>query len=184
MEEMLDQLAQMSQSQAGLNRESGGMMLMQQSGQPMAAQMRRLAERQQEIARQLEELAARPEAKELAARPELLSTEADEIAGQLRGGQIDQQTLQRQERLFRRLLDAGKSLERDEDPSRRESEAADLSRPGAVPEAAAVEAGPRYPYPDDAALRGVSNSARRLILEYFDRLNANPAAGAVEGGTP
>jgi hypothetical protein len=174
----------MSQSQAGLNRESGGLMLMQQSGQPMAAQMRRLAERQEEIARQLEELAAKPEARELAARPELLSTEADEIAAQLRGGQIDQQTLQRQERLFRRLLDAGRSLERDEDPSRRESQAADLSRPGAVPEATAVDAGPRYPYPDDAALRGVSNSARRLILEYFDRLNANPAAGAVEGSTP
>lgn len=184
MEEMLDQLAQMSQSQAGLNRESGGLMLMQQSGQPMAAQMERLARRQEEIARQLEELAGRPEAQELAARPELLATEADEIAAQLSAGQIDKQTLQRQERLFRRLLDAGKSLERDEDPSRRESQAADLSRPGAVPEVGDVEAGPRYPYPDDAALRGVSNSGRRLILEYFDRLNANPAAGSVEGGTP
>lgn len=182
MEEMLDQLAQMSQSQAGLNRESGGLMLMQQQGQPMAAQMRRLSERQEEIARQLEELAAKPEAKELAARPELLSDEADEIAAQLRSGQIDQQTLRRQERLFRRLLDAGKSLERDEDPSRRESEAADLSRPGAVPEGTDIEAGPRFPYPDDAALLGVSSSARRLILEYFDRLNANPAAG--EGGAP
>ncbi len=193
MEEMLDQLAQMSRSQAGLNRESGGLMMMQQSGQPMAMQqqMRRLAERQEEIARELERLGERPEARELAARPELLSTEADEIASRLREGRLDRATLERQERLFRRLLDAGRSLERDEDPTRRESQAADLSRPGAVPETSgAIEAGPRYPYPDDAALSRVSNSARRLILQYFDRLNAgtggassDPASGA-EGGAP
>jgi len=189
MEEMLDQLAQMSQSQAGLNRESGGLMMMQQSGQPMAMQMRRLAERQAEIARQLDELARRPEAGELPARPDLLSAEAGEIASELRGGTLDRQTLERQERLFRRLLDAGRSLERDEDPTRRESQAADLSRPGAVPEPRGdIEAGPRYPYPTDAALTGVSNSARRLILEYFDRLNAGAGAtaGAAggEGGRP
>jgi len=183
MEELLDQLAQMSQSQAGLNRESGGLMLMQQGGQPMAARMRRLAERQEEIARQLEQLAQRPEARELPARPDLLSAEAGDIADELRGGTLDRQTLERQERLFRRLLDAGRSLERDEDPTRRESEAADLSRPGAVPESAgAIEAGPRYPYPTGAALTGVSNSARRLILDYFDRLNT--AAGSPEGSAP
>ncbi|MFW6040068.1 MAG: hypothetical protein ACOC9N_03215, partial [Gemmatimonadota bacterium] len=192
MQEMLDQLAQMSQSQAGLNRESGGLMMMQQSGQPMAMQqqMRRLAERQEEIARELERLGEQPEARELAARPELLSTEADEIASRLREGRLDRATLERQERLFRRLLDAGRSLERDEDPTRRESQAADLSRPGAVPETSgAIEDGPRYPYPDDAALSGVSNSARRLILQYFDRLNAgtggisrsDAAAGGEEG---
>jgi hypothetical protein len=183
MEELLDQLAQMSQSQAGLNRESGGLMLMQQGGQPMAAQMRRLAERQEEIARQLEQLAQRPEARELPARPDLLSAEAGDIASELRGGTLDRQTLERQERLFRRLLDAGRSLERDEDPTRRESEAADLSRPGAVPEPRGdIETGPRYPYPTDGALSGVSNSARRLILDYFDRLNA--AAGGPEGSRP
>ena len=183
MEELLDQLAQMSQSQAGLNRESGGLMLMQQGGQPMAAQMRRLAERQEEIARQLEELGQRPEAQELPARPDLLSAEAGDIASELRGGRLDRQTLERQERLFRRLLDAGRSLERDEDPTRRASEAADLSRPGAVPESTGnIEAGPRYPYPTDAALTGVSNAARRLILDYFDRLNA--AAGSPEGSQP
>jgi hypothetical protein len=184
MEELLDQLAQMSQSQAGLNRESGGLMLMQQGGQPMAVQMRRLAERQQEIARQLEELAQRPEAQELPARPDLLSAEAGEIASELRGGTLDRQTLERQERLFRRLLDAGRSLERDEDPSRRASQAADLSRPGAVPEPRGeIESGPRYPYPSDSALTGVSNAARRLILDYFDRLNAT-AGGPDTGGGP
>jgi len=73
MEEALDQLAQMSQSQAGLNRESGGLMLMQQNGQPMQMALQRLAERQEEIARQLEQLAERPEAGELPARPELLA---------------------------------------------------------------------------------------------------------------
>ncbi|MDH3427972.1 MAG: hypothetical protein OEM23_06010, partial [Gemmatimonadota bacterium] len=179
MQEALDQLAQISQSQAGLNRESGGLMLMQQSGQPMEAVLQRLAERQQEIARQLEQLARRPEARELPARPELLSVEADEIGRQMAAGRLDRATLQRQERLFRRLLDAGRSLERDEDPDRRESTAADLSRPGSVPESYPdVDSGPRFPYPDDRAMSAVSHSNRRLILDYFDRLNA------LDGGAP
>ena len=173
MQEALDQLAQMSQSQAGLNRESGGLMLMQQNGEPMEAALQRLAQRQEEIARDLEQLARRPEAAELPARPELLSAEADEIAADLARGNLDQSTLRRQEQLFRRLLDAGRSLERDEDPRRRESTAADLSREGSTPDPRPdIEAGPRFPYPDDAAMSSVSRSTRRLILDYFDRLNA------------
>ncbi len=179
MQEALDQLAQMSQSQAGLNRESGGLMLMQQNGQLMEVALQRLAERQKEIARELEKLAGRPEAAELPARLELLATEADEIARNLASGQLDQNTLRRQEQLFRRLLDAGRSLERDEDPERREAKAADLSRAGSVPEQGAeTETGPRFPYPDDAALRAASRSDRQLILDYFDRLNA------VDGAAP
>lgn len=179
MEEALEQLAQMSQSQAGLNRESGGLMLMQQNGQPMEMALQRLAERQQEIARQLQELAERPEARDLPARPELLAGEADEIARDLASGQLDQATLRRQEQLFRRLMDAGRALERDEDPQRRESKAADLSRPGSVPDPGPdVEAGPRFPYPGEEELRAASRSDRKLILDYFDRLNAT------DGGAP
>jgi hypothetical protein len=141
MQEALDQLAQMSQNQAGLNRESGGLMLMQQNGQLMEMALQRLAERQAEIARELEQLARQPEAAELPARPALLA--------------------------------AGRSLERDEDPLRRESRAADLSRVGSVPDPGTeIESGPRFPYPDDEALRAASRSDRRLILDYFDRLNA------------
>ncbi len=179
MQELLDQLARMSQSQAGLNRESGGLMIMQRNGQPMEVVLQRLAERQKEIARQLEQLAELPEAEELPARPELLAVEADEIARDLAAGQLDQNTLRRQERLFRRLLDAGRSLERDEDPERRESRAADLSRAGSTPESSPeIATGPRFPYPDDEAMKAASQSERRLILDYFDRLNA------VDGGTP
>jgi hypothetical protein len=179
MQEALDQLAQMSQSQAGLNRESGGLMLMQQNGEPMEAALQRLAQRQEEIARDLEQLAQRPEAAELPSRPELLSAEADEIAADLARGNLDQNTLRRQEQLFRRLLDAGRSLERDEDPKRRESAAADLSRDGSTPDPRPdIEAGPLFPYPDDAAMSAVPRSTRRLILDYFDRLNA------AEGGSP
>ncbi len=179
MQEALDELARMSQSQAGLNRESGGLMLMQQDGQPMQVALQRLAQRQAEIARQLEQLSQRPEADELPARPELLAVEADEIARELAAGQLDQATLRRQERLFRRLLDAGRSLERDEDPERRESRAADLSEEGSAPDPRPeISTGPRFPYPDDAALRAATRSERRLILDYFDRLNA------ADEGTP
>ena len=70
-------------------------------------------------------------------------------------------------------------LQKDEDPERREAKAADLSRAGSVPEQGAeTETGPRFPYPDDAALRAASRSDRQLILDYFDRLNA------VDGAAP
>lgn len=179
MQEALDQLARMSQSQAGLNRESGGLMLMQRNGQLMDVALQRLAQRQEEIARQLEQLAERLEAEQLPVRPELLAVEADAIARDLGAGRLDQNTLRRQERLFRRLLDAGRSLERDEDPQRRESRAADLSRPGSTPDPRPdIAIGPRFPYPDDEDLRTASRSQRRLILDYFDRLNA------ADGGSP
>ena len=40
----------------------------------------------------------------------------------LAGGRLDPETLRRQEQLFHRLLDAGRSLERDEESEERESE--------------------------------------------------------------
>ena len=33
--------------------------------------------------------------------------------------------------------------------------------------------GPRYPYPDDESLKELTSAQRRLVYEYFDRLNAD-----------
>ena len=172
MEEALEQLARMSEAQAGLNRDAGGLMMLGASGAALPSGLDDIAARQQRIAEQLERLSEEPGAGELPGRPELLAKEAEEIARSLRESGIDRQTIERQERLFRQLLDAGRTLERDPDPERRESATA-LRRPSAgpaeLPEGAL--AGPRFPYPDEEALRGLSPTHRRLILDYFDRLN-------------
>ncbi len=177
MEEALERLSRLSEAQAGLNRDAGGLMMLSGTGLPLASEMEAIAARQQRIAEQLRDLSEQDGAESLPARPEALATEADEISRTLRETGIDRETLARQERLFRRLLDAGRTLERDPDPNRRESRTAvagESATPLELP--TGTLAGPRYPYPDEAALRTVSPVTRRLILDYFDRLNRSGSA--------
>ncbi len=148
MEEALEQLSRMSEAQAGLNRDAGALMILNGAGTPIPSEMESIAARQQRIAEQLRELSEERGAESLPARPETLAIEADEIARTVRESGIDPETLARQEQLFRRLLDAGRTLERDPDPNRRESRTA-----GPVNVAVPVEpprgalSGPRYSYP-------------------------------------
>jgi hypothetical protein len=175
MEEALERLARLGQRQAGLNGETGELFLLMQGGEPAGAQLEALAGRQRQLARELEELAGRSAAGELAGRPEELAAEAEELARRMSGGGLDRQTLARQERLFRRLLDAGRTLQRDDDdPRRRESATASRTGPVVDPETdPAVLAGPRYPYPAESDLKGLTGTQRRMVYEYFDRLNAD-----------
>ncbi len=174
MEEALERLSRLSEAQAGLNRDAGGLMMLSGASSPIPVDIEAIAARQQRIAEQLHELAERAGAESLPARPEALAAEADDISRTLRESGIDRKTLERQERLFRRLLDAGRTLERDPDPTRRESRTAAAGQSAVPPEPpAGALAGPRYPYPDEEALRSVSPVTRRLILDYFDRLNRN-----------
>ena len=36
-----------------------------------------------------------------------------------------------------------------------------------------LESGPRYPYPTDESMKALTPAQRRLVYEYFDRLNAD-----------
>jgi hypothetical protein len=139
----------------------------------------RLAGRQRAIAEQLEELgrSVGPRGQVLG-RLDELSREAEELADQLEQGRLDSRLVERQERLFQRLLDAGRTLERDEFEKERRAErpgAVEVVRPGELPED--VLRGPRYPLPTEDQLRGYPPSIRRLILEYFDRLNGRAGGG-------
>ncbi len=172
MEEALDRLAGMGKRQAGLNSESGELFLFLREGLSGDDQLRDLAARQAGISRELLDLAADPAARELGSRPEELSAEADEIARRLTTGTLDRETLARQERLFQRLLDAGRSLEKDEEDARRRQATTARPRAALVPdENGGIVAGPRYPYPDAEDMEGLTASQRRMVYEYFDRLN-------------
>jgi hypothetical protein len=176
MEEALERLAGMGERQAGLNSETGELFLLLQGGRPIAGRLRDLAVRQEGVAHDLRDLAAEPAGREMGNRPEDLAGEADEIARRLMTETLDNETLARQERLFQRLLDAGRSLERDEnDETRRE---ATTARPRVVllpAEDTWIMTGPRYPYPDESHMEGLTASQRRLVFEYFDRLNGEIA---------
>jgi hypothetical protein len=90
-------------------------------------------------------------------------------------GRLDRTTLERQQRLFRRMLDAGRTLQNQdepEDPERRSETA--RARAARTPVAAAPGAALRYPIPSWEALRTLSPADRAMVLDYFRRLNAQP----------
>ncbi|HEX4600018.1 MAG TPA: hypothetical protein VH116_01395 [Gemmatimonadales bacterium] len=171
--EAVEQLARLARDQQGLNGQAQGLLPMMGAGGPaVLAQLRALAARQRALAEQLERL----KAEGTSPGAGTLAQEARELARQLDAGRLDQQALERQQRLYRRLLDAGRTLTGDEpdDKKERVSHAAtgdsvhipDVLKPGAT------GAGPKLRYPTWDELQGLTPEQRRLVLEYFRRVNA------------
>src|SRR5258707_13088273 len=98
----------------GMLRVMGG------GGDAVMQRWRELGGRQRQLAEQLERLQAGGDAGAAGA----LAQEARELARQLEAGRLDRRTVERQERLYRKLLDAGRTLsgeqpdEQKERPSR------------------------------------------------------------------
>ena len=146
--------------------------MMGASGDAVAQQLRALAARQRALAEQLERVQAG--GANSAAGP--LAQEAKELARQLEAGRLDRATIQRQQRLYHRLLDAGRTLSNDEPDENKErvSRAAtgDSIHLPATLKPGATGTGPRLRYPTWEELQGLSPEQRRLVLEYFRRINA------------
>jgi hypothetical protein len=137
----------------------------------MAQQMRDLAGRQRQLAEQPESMRASG----TGVAADAMAQEARDLARRLESGRPDRQTVERQERLYRRLLDAGRTLsgnDPDEEKERkgRAAESVDPLRPPSLV-AGATGPGARVRYPTWEELRVLSPTERRLVLEYFSRLN-------------
>ena len=105
--EALEQLSRLAGQQQGLNGATQGLLpLAGLEGEAVLEQMRQIAAQQRALADQLERLQA--EGASGAAGP--LAQEARDLARQLEAGRLDPQTIRRQERLYHRLLDAGRTL--------------------------------------------------------------------------
>ena len=168
-QEAVERLAQLAGQQQGLNQDALGILPM--AGDQMLQQLRALAARQRALAEQLERLEASGGSN--AAGP--LADEARELARQLDAGHLDRPTVERQERLYRRLLDAGRTLsgqDPDENRERTSRSATGDSVHVPVPLRRDATAGPRIRYPAWRDLEGMTPEQRRLVLEYFRLLNA------------
>jgi hypothetical protein len=173
--EMMQQLQEMAKRQGSINAQAQGLMPMPGQGQmsPEAqATARALARQQRGIANQLDEIgdAAGGE------RAGELAKEARQLAEALEQTRVDAATVARQQQLFRRLLDAGRSLEKEEreDTDKREAKSAtgdDRFDPGR--NAASGRAASKFREPTWSDLRGLTADERRAILEYFKRINAD-----------
>jgi hypothetical protein len=173
--EMLQQMQEAAQKQGQINSQAQGLMGMPSGSQSGAGQAlaRELARRQRGVADQLEDAGDAAGGD----KAEQLAREARQLADALDGGRLDAGTLARQQQLFRRLLDAGRSLEKEEreDTGKREAKSATGSEtftPGTSVEAKAAL---RYRPPTWEELRALSPDERRAILDYFTRLNSAPS---------
>ncbi|MCH7856903.1 MAG: hypothetical protein IIB37_09145, partial [Gemmatimonadetes bacterium] len=184
-EEVTDQLQQLAQQQGSVNQRTGQITPMNLGQEARSKQLQEASASQQRIARQLSELADRPPDQ---AQPlgdlEAMAQEAQALAERLAGESLDLETLQRQERLFHRLLDAGRSLEKDEYSDERESAAPGQFERNEV-EALSPEdvGGLRFQLPPAEELRRLSPAQRQMVLEYFERLNRAERRAGPTGAT-
>jgi hypothetical protein len=170
--EMLQQLQEMAKKQGSINAQAQGLMPMPggQMSSELQATARALARQQRSVAQQLDEMGEGAGGD----RAAQLAKEARQLADALEGGRIDGTTLARQQQLFRRLLDAGRSLEKDEreDSNKREAKAArgdELFTPANTD--ATGKNGAKFQEPNWNELRGLTADERRAILDYFKRIN-------------
>ena len=170
--EMIQQMQEMAGKQGSINSQAQGIMptpggMMTSAAQALA---RALARQQRQVADRLDELGDGAGGDKAAK----LGQEARQLADALDGSRIDATTLARQQQLFKKLLDAGRSLEKDDrEPSdRREARAgtdANRFNPGAA--SVTGKTATRFREPTWDELRGLTADERRIILEYFKKLN-------------
>jgi hypothetical protein len=164
-----------ARQQGGLVNQAGELTPLQLGGDALGEQLRRLAQGQESVARQLGDLAGQREAQERSlADLEAMAAEAQALADALAMGRMTPETQQRQERLFHRLLDAGRGLRNEnQDPStERESQApGTFARPDTPPLGEHPLGGLRYRVPGPDELQSLPPALRQMVIQYFERLN-------------
>jgi hypothetical protein len=168
--EALERMAQLAKQQGGLGREGAGLLPMAGGG-AMSEQLRQLGARQRALAEELKKLKGGgnlPGAGQLA-------DEADDLAKRMEAGRIDRQIVARQERLFRRMLDAGRTLQGTEEDERKERQSItatddSVHLPPAL-RARLMGDDDRLHVPTWDELQQLSPEERRLVVDYFRRLS-------------
>jgi hypothetical protein len=188
LEEALRRLAELAREQGALNAGVGAFVPLDESGEARTAGLQELAAQQRGIARRVGEVSGLLGGREDGlGRMDELSAEAVAIALDLERGRLEPDVRARQHRLFHRLLDAGRTLEQEEYTEERVGRVAEVQEVPAPDEldAALLDLELRYPGPTAEQLRDLPPSYRRLVLEYFQRLNAGAGLGASDGsGSP
>lgn len=143
---------------------------MLQPGQMNAQQLMQLALRQRALAQQLERMRAGgqlPGAGQLA-------REAKDLSKTMADGRLNQDVVDRQQKLFRRMLDAGRTLQGEEDDEKKERQSTTAKdAPPAIPPAL----DPRIRngvgeirLPSWESMQRLSPEERRRVVDYFQRL--------------
>ncbi len=174
---MMQQLRQMAQSQQSLNAMTQQMGQQQGMSQQQMAQMQRMAAQQGALQKSLEQLNEEAKRSEEGRRVlgdlRRIAEEMQEVVRDMQSGNVNPETIDKQERILSRLLDASRSTrERDWEKKRRSQTGTDVARrtPGSLD--------PRLTDPSQAGRsdvqRAVSEGYTRdyeaLIRQYFEAL--------------
>src|SRR5206468_3182317 len=109
-EDMIAQMKELAKQQGQINSQASALPMPGQSGGAGQQAARQLAKQQRGVADKLDELGDN----DATGRSDALAKEARQLAQQLERVGADPQTTQRQQQLYKRLLDAGRTLEQDE----------------------------------------------------------------------
>ncbi|AHG90514.1 hypothetical protein J421_2977 [Gemmatirosa kalamazoonensis] len=172
-EDMIAQMRDLAKQQGQINQQSSALQLPMpgQSGGAGREAARQLAKQQRGVADKLEDIGDN----DATGHADALAKEARQLAQQLERVGADPQTAQRQQQLYRRLLDAGRTLEQDERDESGKREARSGAGINGIAPAEGTTSGraaTKFQTPEWAQLRGLSAEERRLVIEYFRRLNA------------
>ena len=170
--EMMEQLKQLAQQQGQLNGQMQGLNMLPGGAKGDAArqQSRVLAKQQRDVARSLTDVSDADQT----GRMDALAKEAQTLSQQIERNGIDPAVAARQAQLYRRLLDAGRFLEQDErdDQGPREAKAANGNgASGRVDGTQSGKAANKFAPPTWNELRGLGPDERRIVIEYFRKLN-------------
>jgi hypothetical protein len=171
--EALERMAQLAQQQGGLGRQGAGLLPMAGRG-GMQEQLQRLAARQRALAQELEKLRAEGNISGAGQ----MADEAKELSRRLEAGRLDRQVVERQERLFRRMLDAGRTLQGREQDQKKERQSTTATEDSVhLPPALRARLqgdDQRLRVPSWEELQELSPEERRLVVDYFRRLAQPP----------
>jgi hypothetical protein len=173
LEEALERMAQLAQQQGGLGRQGAGLLPMAGTA-GVRQQLQQMAARQRALAQELERMRGRGDMSGAGQMAE----EAKELARRLEAGRLDRSVVERQERLFRRMLDAGRTLQGREEDQKKERQSTTATEdsvhlPPALRARLEGDAG-RLRVPTWEELQQLSPEERRLVVDYFRRLS-NPS---------
>jgi len=181
MSEMMKKMGQMSQQQGGINQQT--MMLMPKPGMPLTLSqqqsLRRLGAQQEMLRRQLEELNEQfGKRGNMLGRLDALGEEMKKVSEDLARSKLDRKTIERQERILSRLLDAQRSVHRREFSRRRKAEQGiDIARRSPVlPDDYSNRSGWLSNIIEQALQEGYPRKYEKLIKAYFRSLQNEGAA--------
>jgi hypothetical protein len=168
--EAMQRMTQLAGQQGQIGQQAQGLMPMM-GGTGIGEQLRQLGARQRAMAEELEKLRGQGN---IAGAGEM-ADEAKDLARRLEAQRLDRETIERQERLFRRMLDAGRTLQgrqEDEKKERQSTAAKDDSvhLPPAL-RAALLQGDDSLRVPTWEELQRLSPEDRRLVVDYFRQLS-------------